>query len=170
MKQKKDFVDPFLRTTDGIEAKNGLSAFDVLTRTPGVIIGRSYELVSDSEQKNLPKYETHFLATGAAVAIDEQEKVVNFWPGRGRFAGFLVGQSRDRATVQTRGSVFLRIAGVQEKDRGRKVYCNSPNSFSLEPLSLNDAEIGIVRFWESENYVAVAFKSENDTRPLDLKY
>ena len=110
------------------------------------------------------------MATGAAIAIDQDNKVVHYWPGRDlRFAGFLVAQTKDRCQIQTRGSAFLKLEGVQPEDRGQRVYCNGPNSFSLKPSSITDAEIGKVRFMERVNYAAVAFKREDDSRPLNLK-
>lgn len=166
----KDFIDKYLRTTDGVTARAGLTAFDELQRTPGPLIGRVFEGVNDVEQKVLAKHLSHVMAAGAAVGLDETHKVVHYYPGRGiKFVGFLTAQTIDRATFKARGSAILKLEGVTDQDKGQRVYCAGPNEFSLKPQSSNDAEIGNVRFKERANFAAVAFKGEDDKRPLYLK-
>ena len=121
-------------------------------------------------KKIFPKYENHFMAQGAAIGLDQAGKIVHYYAGRGiRFAGFLIHQTLNKAVIKSRGSAFLKLEGVSPEDRGQRVFCSAPNQFSLKPSSNDDAEIGKIRFMERANFAAVAFKGENDSRPLNLK-
>jgi len=170
MKEKAEFVDKYLRKTDGIKARPGFNSFDELKTQPSPSLLRSFEAVKDQEEKDFPKYENHFMAQGAAIGLDQAGKIVHYYAGRGiRFAGFLIHQTLNKAVIKSRGSAFLKLEGVSPEDRGQRVFCSAPNQFSLKPSSNDDAEIGKIRFMERANFAAVAFKGENDSRPLNLK-
>jgi hypothetical protein len=163
------FVDPFLRTTDGIlHTPNCVHPFDFVQGKPGPSLIRTYEYIPDRKQIDLPKYKNQVLCKGSAVGLDQDDKIVHFFSGRGlRFAGFLEGQTIDRAALWARGSVVLDIEGADDKKhRGAKVYCSGPNEFSLDHKR-GSAEIGKIRFVQ-DGRSHVFFKQEDDKEPCYL--
>lgn len=166
----KGFSDPYLRTTDEIKLRViGYSLFDNLMREGGPEFPRMMSC-GDYEQANFKKYENQRLAKGAAVALDENHKLVHFWPGRGlKFLGFVGGQSAEDAGVRTRGRIDLYVEGVIEKHLGAKVYCSGPDDFHLNNRS-GSACIGkIVYVYEHKpSWALVYHKSWDDPRPEDL--
>jgi hypothetical protein len=163
----KKQTDPYLRNISEIEIPIGMTALDAAQRTPGPSLIRFYETVADKEQQDYPRLQNYILARGAAVGVDESGRCCHFWAGRElRFVGFLEGQAERRAVVKTRGSIVLHIAGVQDADRLKPVYCHGPNDFSLDKLP-GAAEIGKIRYVQNGR-AAVAFRREGDDRPLNL--
>ncbi len=163
------FVDPFLRTTDGIlKTPNHIHPFDFVQSQPGKSLIRVYEYIPDRKQIDLPKYKNQILCKGSAVGVDQDNHVVHFYAGRGlRFCGFLEGQTADRAAIWVRGSVVLDIPGADDtKHRGAKVYCTAPNEFSLGHKR-GAAEIGKIRFVQNGRS-HVFFKQEEDNAPCYL--
>lgn len=158
--------DSHIRHTRDFTPPIGMSALDQAKRSPGVCLTRVYEMVKDRSQTTLRKDPDEILASGAAVGIDDEEICRHLQEGMA-FKGFCLGQTEDRAVVQTRGSVILSIPGVTEGDRGKPVYATGPNSFSLRS-SDGAVEIGAVRHVEENGRAAVAFRATGDSKPLDL--
>ena len=166
----KGFSDPYLRTTDDIKLRViGYSLFDNLMREGGPEIPRMMSC-GDYEQANFKKYENQRLAKGAAVALDENHKLVHFWPSRKlRFVGFLNAQNAEEAGVRTRGTIVLHIPGVRTEHRGEKVYCSCPNDFHLDNRR-GAAQIGSILYVDEDlNESAYVYhKRFDDERPEDL--
>lgn len=167
----KGFTDPFLRTTDGLERSPviGLSPFDYLMQKGGPEFPRMMS-VGGYENDHFKKYPNQRLAKGSAVSLDENHKLVHFWPGRGlRFVGFLNAQNADEGGVRVRGVVELPIEGVTEKHRGEKVFCSGPDLFHLDNRS-GAACIGRVAHVREDKpgWANVFHKRFDDERPIDL--
>jgi hypothetical protein len=161
--------DIYLRHVDEIFCPLGLTPHDAAAIQPGPSIPRTFETVSDAEQKVYPKSNTSILAKGLPVGLDDAGECHHFYPGKGlRFCGFLTGQTAQQAAVKTRGSIVLRIDGVTDtdNDRGKEVYCGGPNIFSLTQQK-GGALIGQVRYVQNGR-AAVAFRGVDDKRPPNL--
>ena len=129
-------------------------------------VPRTYEMVSDQQQREFPKASGATVLKGQAVALDQDGHVVPFAPG-GRFLGFCTGQTATKCAVQVRGSIVLLLRGVTEDHAGTPVFCDGPNSFSIEKRR-GSAEVGKVRYSQNER-CAVAFRREGDEKPLNLR-
>jgi hypothetical protein len=163
------FHDPFLRNARDIVCPTGLGPFDAAKITPGYGIMRTFEGIRDKEQRDYPKQSDLILAAGCAVGLDDGGNCQHFYAGRVKhFIGFLVGQTKNRAVVNTCGSVILKLDGVTSADMGKPVYCAGPNTFSLT-RSHGAAEMGAIRFVESNGCAAVAFRRYDSDKPLCLK-
>lgn len=164
------FCDPFLRFAKNIKCPLGLSPFEAIRVQPGPSLQRTYEQTArEDEQRSYPKAADLILIQGAAVGLDEKGLCCHYWPGVPCFTGFLVGQNEKSATVKTGGAVVLKIDGLRSTalDRGRPVFCNSPNSFSLEQAP-GAAQIGVIRYVEGANRAAVAFRRYDSKKPLNV--
>jgi len=162
------FNDPFLRKPADIVAPVGMNKFDAAKLQPSKGTARTFEQIDDTEQKEYPKSEEEILAQGMAVGMANNGHCCHYWPGRvEKFLGFLVGSNETRATVKTRGSIVLKIDGATKQDRGKTVYCEGPNSFSLHK-SAGAAEIGTIRHVEGNGQAAIAFRRFDSEKPLSL--
>jgi len=160
-------VDPYLRHTSDFTPPIGMTPLDQAKHSPGRCLARVYEHGEDRAQSSFAKRPEEILVAGACVGKDPEDgKCTHFTKGM-PFLGFLVGQTSDRAVVNTRGSLILSIVGVSEGDRGKPVFCTGPNSFSLRS-SAGSQECGAVRHVAENGRAAVAFRSTGDCKPLDL--
>lgn len=157
--------DPYLRHASDLKPPLGMSASDFARMTPGPSLARTFEMTRDEEQKDYPKSPKLILCRGAAIGLDESGTCTHMAPGL-KFLGFLESQNELRAGLRTRGSVLLTIPGATDKDRGKSICCDGPNSFSMGKKR-GAAEIGKVRFVQNGK-AAIAFRRYNDDRPLNL--
>lgn len=164
----KKLNDPYLRFTKDITPRIGCTILDEVRLSPGPSLTRAFERIADEEDRRFNRNPATILCKGAALGIDEAGEVGHFWPGRGlKFIGYLEGNAEKELAVKTRGSVVLSIPDASEGNRGDRVYCAGPNTFTLSPTR-GAAEIGRVRYWQAGRST-VAFRREGDERPLDLK-
>jgi len=159
--------DQYLRHVSEIDAPIGMTPHDAARHSPGPSLPRAFEEVRDREQCVYPKSEEYIFCRGAAIGVDEDGQAFHFSPELDhRFVGFLLADVGNRADVQTRGSVVLRIEGATDSDRGKAVYCAGVNSFTL-CKGKGAAEIGKIRYVQ-DGKAAVAFRRQGDERPLNL--
>lgn len=163
------FNDPFVRPASEIPCRLGETPHDASKRMPGKSITRTFEHISDSEQKDYPTSAEFILAQGCACGLDDLGNAVHFWPGRSsKFVGFILGTTTNRVAVRSRGSIVLKLDGATLADTGKPVFCSGPNSFSLTK-SPGAAEIGRIRFIAGEGLASISFKRYDSEKPLNLK-
>jgi hypothetical protein len=157
--------DPYLIIANSIKPRVGFTIIDEAKTILRKTIGRYFETRPDQEERKYRRNPLIIPNVGAAAGIDESGLLMHFWAGYGlRFIGFIISIGDDLVAVRTRGSVFLTLPGAKP---GQTVFCLGSNCFSLTPAP-GAVEIGRVRFVEGKSRAAVAFKSEGDSRPLDL--
>ncbi len=166
------FSDPFLRTTDDVKPRIGLTAFEEALSKPRPSLTRTYELLPDNEieQKHIPKHAAHLLVVGAAVGRDTSGKCVHFYPTQGiEFLGLLMAQTETLAAVRTRCSAVVRVFDVTKATpRGTSVFASGPNRFHIGQKP-GSALVGVIRHVEGDNRAAVFFQRADDPRPPYLK-
>lgn len=160
--------DPYLQLSSNFKTSPGMTPLDVAHRSPGPSLARVFEVIKDKETRVLRRDPEEILCKGAAAGqTSESEAVHHFAPGL-KFKGFVEGCIHpDLVVLKTRGSLLLKVLGATYRDRGKPVFCNGPNSFTLVAED-GSAEAGRIRYLTESGQAAVCFRAHGDERPLDL--
>jgi hypothetical protein len=159
--------DRLLRTKSAFASQQrlGESGLDVVRRTGGPFIDRSYLTTIEVIRKILPTDPDAILCSGAALVRgpDGIARHVRDW-NDGVFGGIAQKMLEDnRVLTAVVGVVTVSLPGAQDSDCGRAVYVTSPDGFSLKKEGLQFGTI--IHVLREQPLVQVLFAAAGETAP-----
>ena len=149
----------------------GVAFYDYLPRIPTPCITRTWT-TAEHETRIMECEPGMILCAGAAVGLDRHGRVqhVRDYHELQGFVGFVDKTvAHGRLLIRTRGQLQLLIPGGGKRVPGTPVFALNPDEFTLDATA-GGHQIGGVVYWQPENnnLATIAFKSFDDSRPLDL--